>query len=186
MFYVSGFDNNKRLWRVTDTSDGVEESYSFKDLKEFEVQGIKIHGMSKNCCHICTIVGDFIIVPSINDNSVEIYRLVDEVLTDKFCFNNVRNSRNNVWYCGSAGTKRVKDGICISCGVCVKYDIEFTGTFIIKINSHGKLIDRLDEVLFVCDNANEVHSWISCTGGDCPDFITSVKANKILKEKGMI
>ena len=42
MFYVSGLDRDNMLWKVTDSKDGVEESYSFKELKEFRSQGIEI------------------------------------------------------------------------------------------------------------------------------------------------
>ena len=76
MFYVSGFDKDNRLWKVTDSKDGVEESYSFKDLKKFESQGIEILGMSKNCCHKCIVIDNFIIVPDITNNAIVIKNLL--------------------------------------------------------------------------------------------------------------
>ena len=186
MFYVSGLDRDNRLWKVTDTNDGVEESYSFKELKEFRSQGIEILGMSDNCCHQCVIIDKFVIVPDIANNSVVVKYLATEDISEIFSFSTVRNTRNRVWFTGSLRAKKVKDGIAISCGVCVKYDYEFTGTFIFKVNSNGVVIDRLDDILFVCDDTREAHSMIASTGGDCPNLITSVKATKILKEKGML
>lgn len=186
MFYVSGLDRDNRLWKVTDSKDGVEESYSFKELKEFRSQGIEILGMSDNCCHQCVIIDKFVIVPDIANNAVVVKYLATEDTSDIFDFSVVHDKRNKVWFTGTLGVKKVKDSICISCRVCVKYDYEFTGTFVFKINVNGVIIDRLDKVLFVCDDANEAHSMIKSTGGDCPNFITSITANKILKEKGMI
>lgn len=186
MFYVSGLDRDNRLWKVTDSKDGVEESYSFKELKEFRSQGIEILGMSDNCCHQCIIIDKFIIVPDIANNAVVVKYLTTGDTSDIFDFSVIHDKRNKVWFTGTLGVKKVKDSICISCGVCVKYDYEFTGTFVFKINANGVIIDRLDKVLFVCDDANVAHNTIECTGGDCPNFITSITANKILKKKGMI
>lgn len=186
MFYVSGLDKDNRLWKVTDTNDGVEESYSFKELKEFRSQGIEILGMSDNCCHQCVIIDKFVIVPDIANNSVVVKYLATGDTSEIFNFSTVHNTRNKVWFTGSLRVNKVKDGIAVSCGVCVKYDYEFTGTFIFKVNSNGVVIDRLDDILFVCDDANKAHNTIECTGGDCPNFITSITANKILKKKGMI
>lgn len=185
MFYVSGFDKDNRLWKVTDSKDGVEESYSFKDLKKFESQGIEILGMSKNCCHKCIVIDNFIIVPDITNNAIAIKNLLTSSITI-FYFDDIKNNRNRVWFTGNFSVKKVKDSICISCGVCVKYDIEFTGTYLFKINSNGLVIDKLDDVLFVCDDSNEVYDWIKSTNGDCPNFITSLSANRILKSKGMV
>lgn len=186
MFYVSGFDGDNMLWKVTDSKDGVEESYPYKELKEFRSRGIEILGVFDNCCKICVTVDNFIIVPDIASNSVVIKYLTTGDTSDIFNFSTVRNKRNKVWFNGSLRVKKVKDGIAINCGVCVKYDYEFAGTFVFKVNKNGVVIDRLDDILFVCDDANEVHHTIECTDGDCPNFITSITANRILKKKGMI
>lgn len=190
MFYVSDYKNNASglYWGITDTSDNVEEFYTFTDLKKFISQGIKIHGMSSNCGHICKLVDGILLVPNVSDNSLEFYSTKSSKIINKFLFSTVRNARNKVWFTGSMSIKKLSNTeLCITCLVCVKYDYEFNGSYVIRVDlKTGSITSKLDDVMFVCDDANEAHSTIECTGGDCPNFITSITANKILKEKGMI
>ena len=190
MFYTSSCRNNESSlnWGITDTVDSIEEFYTFKDLKNFVSQGIKIYGMSSNCGHICVAVKSILIVPNVSDNSLEVYNIKSNTLLSKFSFDTIRNSRNKVWFTGSMSIKLINNTeLCISCGACIKFDYEFTGNYVLKIDlKSGVIMSKLDDVMFVCDNANEVHRTIQGTGGDCPNFITSIKANKLLREKGLM
>ena len=186
MFYISGFDDSSRLWKVIDTDDNVEDAFSFKSLKDFIHQGIKIYGVDETYCNKCVIVDSIIFIPDIKNNTLVIKSIINDKTLDTLNFSSIPNKRNTVWFNGNIEVKKKNHDIVVQCGVCVKYDFEFTGLYVIKVNSNGNITARLDDVLFVCDDAHEAHRMISNTGNDCPNFITSVKAHNILKAKGII
>ena len=91
-----------------------------------------------------------------------------------------------MWYGGSTVVKTSDNALDIACAATVKYDTEFTGVCMFKIDADtGEIIASLDKVLFICDSDEHIHDVKSRTGGDCPDFISSEEANKIANENNL-
>lgn len=183
MFYISIFDKDKRLWGVLDTDDNVVEYYDFKTLQGFKREGLKIYGVCQSQAFACSKLGEFLFVPSIDENSLNIIDIKTDKIVDKLDFNEVYHPRNTPYMYAQVYFRDSRDKDCklVSIPVCIKFDYEFTGTFVFKFNYRsGHIVSKLDTVYFISD-APEVSSKF----GDYPDYITTSKFLKILKSRGL-
>lgn len=186
MYYVRRKVKNKETaWGIVDTTDNIEEFYTYSDIMRLVKGGVSIYGAStKGVIYECSVVDDLLLVPDVDTNSILV--LNDNYTVVQFDLGSIENKRNDCWLASGVSTRKVKDGIVVSFGVCVKYDIEFFGTYMFKINNYGFVLSRLDDVIFTCGCGSESYAINKMTGGDCPLFLTEKQVNSILKSKGML
>lgn len=185
MFYVCGRGTLDNTFNVTDTDDGVIEEHSLQNLRNYKSRGIIILGLEEDSIHVCKSEGNLIFVPNFTDNMLYIYNVKNGFTSDRVIFSKIPNDRNNVYFNGGIKLKSSsnKEYIIVSCSVCVKYDYEIYGTYFILVDRNsGYIVKSSGEVLFVNDNPHDI---IAETGGDCPDFLSSYGASKLLKKRGI-
>lgn len=183
MFYISDFDKEKRLWIVTDTSDNVSEGYPFKKLREIS-KSIKIIGMSDYAPSICGRYGNVVI--SRDGNVLNIHRIKDSVITDSLDSQSIRHERNTPFLSYISFMYETKNTVVVKLELSIKYDYEFTGFMFVKIDTKNGYLMRKSDIFFVCDSKSEIKRIKSETCNDCPNFISSKEANKLLRECGVV